>query len=363
MAAHEWGPVKVFLNENGQRFVDHTEESGISDLLGWWQGIQGRDLNGDGMIDYVATNFGTNTIYHASKKKPELIFYGDMAGAGDFNIIEAKFEDNVCYPRRGYSCSSRAIPQLKDTIKTFKQYALTPLEGVYTKGRLEPSLKLECNTLSATALMNDGSGRFTPVNLPWMAQVSPSFGLALTDMDADGITDLFLAQNFSQPQIETGPMNPGVSALLRGTGKLDRPFEVMPVLESGILIPEDARSVVVCDVNQDARPDLFVGINSGNPCLYLNQSKTGRPISLRLKGDKGNLTAIGARVTFKVPDISMQSAEIYGGSGYLSQSEPVLHFAAPELAQTGSVTIRWPDGSEEQRNIDLADSRVEIEKK
>ncbi|MGJ8652427.1 MAG: FG-GAP-like repeat-containing protein [Opitutaceae bacterium] len=363
MAAHEWGPIKVFLNDKGQKFVDHTADSGIGHLLGWWQGIQGRDLNGDGFIDYVATNFGTNTIYKASPKKPELIFYGDMAGTGEFNIIEAKFEKDICYPRRGYSCSSGAIPQIKDKIKTFEQFAVTSLEGLYSTDRLDPSLKLECNTLYTTALINDGSGHFTPVKLPWMAQVSPSFGLALTDVDADGLTDLFLAQNFSQPQIETGPMNPGLSALLRGTGNPDKPFEVTPVLESGIQIPEDARSVAVCDMNNDARPDLFVGINSANPNLFINQATTGRPFSIRLKGAKGNLTAIGARVTFKAANINMQSAEIYGGSGYLSQSEPVLYFAAPELAQSAQVTIQWPDGSEEQRDIDLTDPVIEIVKK
>ncbi|MEJ6728814.1 MAG: VCBS repeat-containing protein, partial [Akkermansiaceae bacterium] len=63
MATHEWGAIKVFLNEKGEKFVDHSAKTGIDDLLGWWQGIQGRDLNGDGFIDYVATNFGTNTIY------------------------------------------------------------------------------------------------------------------------------------------------------------------------------------------------------------------------------------------------------------------------------------------------------------
>ncbi|MDA7877625.1 FG-GAP-like repeat-containing protein [Akkermansiaceae bacterium] len=363
MAAHEWGPIKVFLNDKGQKFIDHSANTGIDDLLGWWQGIQGRDLNGDGFIDYVATNFGTNTIYKASKKKPELIFYGDMAGTGNFNIIEAKFEGDICYPRRGYSCSSNAIPQLRNKIKTFEQFALTSLDGLYAKDRLEPSLKLECNTLYTTAFINDGSGHFTPVPLPWMAQVSPSFGLALTDVDADGFTDVFLAQNFSQPQEETGPMNPGISALLRGTGNPEEPFEVVPVLESGVLIPEDARSVAVCDVNQDARPDLFVGINSAHPSLFLNQSKTGKPFSIRLKGAKGNPTAIGSRVTVSTPNIHLQSAEVYGGSGYLSQSEPVLYFAAPEAVRTVQITIHWPDGSEEQREIDLTKTKLEIEKK
>ena len=363
MAAHEWGPIKIFLNDKGQKFVDHTEKSGIANQLGWWQGLQGRDLNGDGFIDYVATNFGTNTIYKASPKKPELIFYGDMAGTGQSNIIEAKFEGDICYPRRGYSCSSNAIPQLKNKIKTFEQFAISPLEGLYSKDRLEPALKLECNTLYTTALMNNGEGQFTPVPLPWMAQVSPSFGLALTDIDADGLTDLFLAQNFSQPQVETGPMNPGIGALLRGTGDPKNPFKVTPVLKSGILIPDDARSVVVCDINNDARPDLFVGLNGAHPNLFLNQTNTGKPFSIQLKGSKGNPTAIGSRVTVKVSKMKKQSAEVYGGGGYLSQSEPILYFAAPLDAQAAEIMIHWPDGSVENRKVSLAETRITIEKK
>lgn len=158
-------------------------------------------------------------------------------------------------------------------------------------------------------------------------------------------------------------MNPGISALLRGTGKREQPFEVVPVLESGVLVPEDARSVAVCDLNQDARPDLFVGINGAHPSLFLNQSKTGKPFSVRLKRAKGNPTAVGSRVTVRISDFPLQSAEIYGGSGYLSQSEPVLYFAAPEAAKTVQISVRWPDGSEEQREIVLQKASIEIEKK
>jgi hypothetical protein len=45
-------------------------------------GIAGRDLDGDGDIDYVASNFGKNTTYKASQKKPELLYYGDLDGTG-----------------------------------------------------------------------------------------------------------------------------------------------------------------------------------------------------------------------------------------------------------------------------------------
>ena len=361
LAAHEWGPIKTFLNNQSGVLVDKTEDSGIADRLGWWQGLHGRDLNGDGLIDYVASNFGTNTIYHASPEKPELIYFGDMEGKGRFNIIEAKFEGKICYPRRGYSCSSRAMPGLKEKIKTFEQFATTSLSDLYTPEKLEPALKLECNTLESVALINEGRGRFKMIELPWMAQVSPSFGVVLTDVDADGFTDVFLAQNFSHPQRETGPMNGGISALLKGTGEREAPFVPATPLESGLLVPEDARSVAVCDVNHDARPDLFIGINDAHPSVFINQAKTGRPFTIRLKGNSGNPTAIGAKVTLVTARIQSQSAEVYGGSGYLSQSEPILYFAAPEGAKLARINIRWPDGTEEKRDVDLKNTRLVIE--
>ena len=153
-------------------------------------------------------------------------------------------------------------------------------------------------------------------------------------------------------------MNAGIGALLKGTGKSSQPFVVVEPLDSGIIVPEDGRSSGICDLNNDARPDLFVGLNNAHPSMFINQSTEGNPLAIRLKGSTANPTAIGSQVTLIVPGMPKQTAEIYGGSGYLSQSEPVLFFAGPIEQPHDSkakLQIRWPNGSESVRDIDLGE--------
>jgi len=87
--ATEWGPIKMLRNEKGI-LTDNTAAAGLSDLTGWWHSITGADIDHDGDIDYICGNLGLNTKYHPSKKKPALIYYGDMDGSGIPRIVEAK---------------------------------------------------------------------------------------------------------------------------------------------------------------------------------------------------------------------------------------------------------------------------------
>ena len=88
LITHEWGPVKLYRNEDG-RLVDATKEAGLAERLGWWNGISGCDVDHDGDIDYVVTNFGLNTKYRASAEQPVVMYYGDFEGYGDSQIVEA----------------------------------------------------------------------------------------------------------------------------------------------------------------------------------------------------------------------------------------------------------------------------------
>ena len=170
LLTHEWGPIKLFINRRG-RLEELTEHTGTQHLSGWWNGIAGRDLDGDGDIDYVVTNYGLNTKYRASIERPSLLYYGDVDGTGQMNLIEAEFEDDSLYPVRGRSCSTNAIPSLGQKFDSYKSFALAELEDIYEPQRLHSAQRFAVTSLESGVLLNDGTGRFTFRPLPRLAQV------------------------------------------------------------------------------------------------------------------------------------------------------------------------------------------------
>ena len=298
LVTHEWGPVKLFINRDG-KLVDATAESGIADLSGWWNSIAAADIDGDGDIDYAVGNVGLNTKYHASHEHPVLLFYGDLDGNGRPHIVEAEFEGSICYPVRGRSCSSEAMPGLKEKFPTFKAFASAALQDIYDENKLENAKKLSANTLESGLLINlseaGGAPRFDFRPLPRLAQISPVYGLAFTEVDGDGRPDLYLVQNFFSPQRETGRMDGGVSLLL-----LNRETGFSPVWPnlSGLVVPGDATSLSVTDLNQDGLPDFHIGINAGLPVGFEAAGRAGSDrLCLQLQAGQGNPDAIGAQVS------------------------------------------------------------------
>jgi hypothetical protein len=161
-------------------------------------------------------------------------------------------------------------------------------------------------------------------------------------------------------------MDGGLSLLLRGTGNAETPFEPVWPGESGLEVPDDAKSLAAVDLNRDGREDFVVGVNSGNPRIFLNafENPKTRPVQIRLTGKPGNPHAIGARVTVNAPGLPAQTAEIQAGGGYLTQSEAGLAFAALKSSKGGvTVTVVWPDGSEDIAKSGADSPVVSIEQK
>jgi hypothetical protein len=342
LVAHEWGPIKVYRNREG-RLRDETDSAGLARHLGWWNGIAGRDIDGDGDIDYVATNFGLNSRYKASRESPLRLYYGRFDGSDNMATVEAYFEDGKLYPRQDKNVSQYADPFIAEKYKTHEAFGRATLEEIYSAEALAKAQLFEANTLDSVLLVNDGQGRFEVRPLPRLAQGSSAFGAALSDFNADGHVDLYLAQNYFSPRVSIGRMDGGLSLLLQGHGN----GQFTPILpeHSGLVAPGDAKSLTTVDFNSDGWPDVVLGMNDGPVAAFENRgSRLGQPLRVRLRGKNGNPAAIGSRVTARLDDGSNQTAEIYAGDGYMSQSSSKLSFGIAAGRRAVGVDVRWPDG-------------------
>ena len=63
----------------------------------------------------------------------------------------------------------------------------------------------------------------------------------------------------------------GVGALLAGNG--NGTFREIWPAESGIVVPDDARSAAAIDLNNDGHSDIAVAVNNGNLRVFLNRPR------------------------------------------------------------------------------------------
>lgn len=358
LVTHEWGPVKVFCNQGG-RLVDKTKESGVGELLGWWNSIAAGDIDADGDLDYAVGNVGLNSKYHASDDHPVLLYYGDMDDAGRPKIVEAEYEGKTLYPVRGRSCSSNAMPGLKRKFPTFKSFAVAPLDDIYGKDKLKESKKLSANILESGILINmtekGGPPKFKFQPLPRLAQISPIFGLAFTSIDGDAYPELYVVQNFFGPQRETGRMDGGVSLLLK-----NKKGQFSPIWpdKSHLLVSGDAKALTISDLNNDGLPDFHVSVNAGRAMAFEanpEQTNADQFLCLQLKGSEGNIDASGARVSLRGESMPTITQQVSSGGGYLSQSSPRLFFPVGSLKGEAlkalEVLVHWPSGKQSTTKV------------
>ncbi len=334
--ACEWGPVRVFRNQRGALF-EVTDELGLKPYVGWWHGVTAGDLNNDGRLDLIASNWGLNSPYRASARQPLTFVYGQLFEPGGTGVIETEYVGETLEPRRQFMALANAMPFLVERFTSHKAFSEASLEQVLGD-RLPLSRRVTATTLASTVFLNTGNG-FRAVELPREAQFAPAFGVNVADLDGDGNEDVFLSQNFFATQPETPRLDAGSGLWLRGDGT--GTFSAVPRGRSGIKVPGEQRGAALGDFDEDGRPDLVVTQNGAPTRLYRNVGAVPG-LRVRLAGSGGNPEAVGAVLRLVFTDGSGPLREIHAGAGYWSQDSFTQVLATPSPPK--ALWVRWPGG-------------------
>ncbi|MBT5903075.1 MAG: VCBS repeat-containing protein [Opitutaceae bacterium] len=243
VTATDWGAIRILRDHEGQ-LHDMTEELGLSTLTGWWRSLEVADVNADGRLDIIAGNVGLNTKYHASAAHPTTVFAGDLDGSGNFEILEAQYDnDGRLYPLRGRSKLSYSFRKLRRQFRSFAAFSTASVEDIFDSELLDVAMKLEATELRSGIFIQQLDGTFVFDPLPIEAQMAPIHGIVFADLTGDGNPDLFVAGNDHSPEPSTGRFDGSLGRLFAGDGQ--GKFTSISPATSGLIVPGDTRAVIM----------------------------------------------------------------------------------------------------------------------
>ena len=238
LVSGEWMSVLLFEN-TGTTFVEKSKELGLDSYKGWWSSAVAEDMDGDGDLDLVLGNNGLNYKYKANDIEPFEIYAHDFDKNGSMDIVLGYFNDGTLYPVRGRQCSSEQIPSIATKFETYTDFGNASLRDVYGDD-LDEALHLTVESFASVCMLNKGSG-FESLELPRLAQISAVNGIAVDDVNGDGVKDLVLAGNLFSSEVETPRNDASYGIILIGKG--DGTFSEMSTIESGFNAGGDVKDV------------------------------------------------------------------------------------------------------------------------
>lgn len=271
----EWQPVRIFKN-TGDQFTEVTSQLGLEHTHGWWKCLATSDINHDGFVDLLAGNTGKNSFFQPTLEKPIELYLNDFDKNGMYDpiITYVNESENERFIVHNRLVLLEQVPMLKKRLQTFTDYAVKPVNEIFTAAELEQSTILKASMLSSMIFLNQEAKSFQPVEMPEIAQLSTIQNIMVQDINDDGFDDYLIVGNQYDQETFFGRYDAAFGTILLGskTGKLSvcdnsisRGFYAPGNIKNALLLNSPKRiSVVLFSTNGNATQLTKTKLNTKN---------------------------------------------------------------------------------------------------
>ncbi|HEU4869701.1 MAG TPA: CRTAC1 family protein [Pyrinomonadaceae bacterium] len=251
-------PIKnaLYRNNGDGTFTDVTDKAGVAcgQMGNFGMGAAAADFDGDGWQDLYVTNYGANVLFH-NNGNGTFTNVTDKAGVAAPNW-------STCATWFDYDNDSK----LDLFVSSFVQYSGngTVFCGDNKVGRRYYCVPRVFKPRPSYLFHNEGGGKFLDVSKDSgiAASLGKSFGAVATDINNDGLMDLFVANDTLANFLFVN----------KGKGKFEEVGLMSGVAYSDSGQPRSGMGVDAADYDGDGWQDLFVAnIDQELFSLYQNQ--------------------------------------------------------------------------------------------
>lgn len=267
IVAGEWMSVKIFINQKNV-LADKTNEYGLQNSNGLWTCIVPMDIDSDGDEDFLLGNLAPNTQFKASVEEPITLCVNDFMHSGKTEPILCYYIQGQSYPYASRNEMLEDMPALKKRFFYYKDYATAHLTDIFTPEQMKGMTELKASELKNCWLENLSNGKLLLHELPMAAQVSVIQGAAITDINNDGIKEIFAAGNFYPFRVQLGREDAGKGLLLQWNASLNN--LIQSPLNMGICADGDIRDVLQI---QTARHEQLIVIAKNGDSVQVIKEK------------------------------------------------------------------------------------------
>lgn len=254
VVAGEWMSVSVYKLQNGA-FVKQANAVTItspvtkkdtsiamSEFTGWWYCFKAEDVDGDGDLDIVLGNRGTNATIKGNYYNPCTVYAKDFDGNGSYDAVLGYYIHGKCYPLYSRDQLIDQMPAMRKKFIRYKDYSGITLDKLFTPEQQKGMDIYKTSFFESGVLLNEGNGGFRFMAFPEKAQLSNMNDVVVADFDKDGIKDVIVCGNSNDAAVMVGNYDAMAILLLKGNG--NGSFEALPHTSDGFKVRGECRKLV-----------------------------------------------------------------------------------------------------------------------